>query len=163
MVVMIEIDVDGAKRNLNDDATLLDRPLADCMTVAALPIRTYTEALEAGRREAWRLLARRLPGDLPESELRRWLDRYLAVDMNLFIARYPPGCSTRRRLVVAGPRVTELARIATSIWLRRPGTDGAHVIARDVSRARRDRARAVSLGMFPWPPTLIVSNPCGAR
>ena len=88
-----------------------DRPVAACMTPAApgMRIRTHTEALEAGRREALRLLARQLPGDLPDSELRRWLDRYsiapgahnprdpalvddshpyLAVDMNLCIACY---------------------------------------------------------------------------
>ncbi len=139
---MIEFEIDGARRNLNDGATLLDalpdipalchdarlaplgtcrlclvevegqqRPVAACMTPAAsgMRIRTHTEALEAGRREALRLLARQLPGDLPESELRRWLDRYsiapgahnprdpalvddshpyLTVDMNLCIACY---------------------------------------------------------------------------
>ncbi len=88
-----------------------DRPAAACMTPAAtgMKIHTRTQALEAGRREELRLLARKVAGDLPESDLRRWLDRYgiapgahhphdpalvdnshpyLAVDMNLCISCY---------------------------------------------------------------------------
>ena len=88
-----------------------DRPVPACMTaaVSGMKVRTHTGALEAGRREELRLLARGLPGDLPDSDLRRWLDRYgiapgahnpsdpalvdnshpyLAVDMNLCIGCY---------------------------------------------------------------------------
>ena len=55
-----------------------DRPAAACSTAAraGMVVRTTTTAIEAGRREDLRLMARRISGALPDSELTRWLDHY---------------------------------------------------------------------------------------
>lgn len=51
-----------------------ERPLPACMTPASAGMRVRTNV--KFQREELTLLARRLPGDLPDSELRRSLDRY---------------------------------------------------------------------------------------